>query len=249
MFLKQGAAATRPQLSKSTAKKVPARQSRASRMASPDRVVTAIIDGIQTGAYRPGQRLIEADLTRRLYVSRGPVREAFKRLAAEGIVTLTRHRGAYICALTRAEAHDTLVVVEALFGLMANLAATRINVTGNAARMRTAFERLRAFKDDGSSAAYVSERHHFYDVISQIGGNRALNRVLPLMPLHLMRMQFQAYLTCGALQKQFEEYSAITQAILAGDAGLAEAAIRLHIRHTRVAHEALPDEAYPDIQS
>ena len=57
--------------------------------------------------------------------------------------------------------------------------------------LRKAFERLWALKADGSSVAYVSECHRFYDSIIQIGGNRAHNRVLPLMPLHLIRVQFQ----------------------------------------------------------
>ena len=110
-------------------------------MTSPDRVVDAIIRGIRAGVYVPGQRLIEADLTRDYQVSRGPVREALKRLAAEGVLTLTRHRGAYVRALSREEVRDSLMVLEALVGLMANLAAKRIAETDNAARMREAFER------------------------------------------------------------------------------------------------------------
>ena len=73
-----------------------------------DQVVAALIRGLQDGRYVPGQRLIEADLTKELKVSRGPVREALKRLAAEGLVSLIPHRGAYIRALTRDEVHDML---------------------------------------------------------------------------------------------------------------------------------------------
>jgi len=64
-------------------------------------VVDAIVSGIRLGRFVPGQKLVEADLTESIGVSRGPVREALKRLAAEGIVSLTRHRGAYIRVLTR----------------------------------------------------------------------------------------------------------------------------------------------------
>ena len=72
------------------------------KMTSPDRVVDAIIREHPCRATSfPGQRLIEADLTRDYRVSRGPVREALKRLAAEGVLTLTRHRGAYVRAMSR----------------------------------------------------------------------------------------------------------------------------------------------------
>src|ERR1700739_4452377 len=98
---------------------------------SPDQVVTAIKRGVLLGRFVPGQRLIEGDLTHNLRVSRGPVREALKRLSAEGIVSLTLHRGAYIRALHREEAKQILMVLEALTGLAANLAASRIEEHGN----------------------------------------------------------------------------------------------------------------------
>ena len=111
------------------------------KMTSPDRVVDSILRAIRAGAYVPGQRLIEADLTRDYQVSRGPVREALKRLAAEGVLTLTRHRGAYVRALSRSEVNDSLMMLEVLVGLMAKLAAKRISENDNANRMREAFER------------------------------------------------------------------------------------------------------------
>ncbi len=248
MLVKQDGNSSRPPLRKSISNETADRRRGTQKLASPDRVVAAIVGGIRNGAYSTGQRLIEADLTRDLRVSRGPVREAFKRLAAEGVLTLTRHRGAYIRALSRAEVQDMLVVVEVLFGLMANLAANRIAENSNAARLRKAFERLRVFKDDGGSVAFVNERHRFYESISQIGGNQTLNRILPLMQLHLMRMQFQAYITPRGGKKLFMDYESITKAILSGDARRSEKAINLHIKRTRVLEERLPNEAYPQIQ-
>ena len=58
--------------------------------ASPrERVVRDLIRGLYEGRYKPGQRLIEAQLTATYGISRGPVREALNRLAASGIVVLT----------------------------------------------------------------------------------------------------------------------------------------------------------------
>jgi DNA-binding GntR family transcriptional regulator len=218
------------------------------KMTSPDRVVDAIIRSIRSGVYVPGQRLIEADLTRDYHVSRGPVREALKRLAAEGVLTLTRHRGAYVRAMSRLEVRDSLMVLEALVGLMANLAARRIGDDDNAARMREAHARLLAFKDDGGTAAFLDERRKFYDTIIQIGGNLELKRMLPLMQIHLLRMQFQAYITPRGREKQFKEYAAITETILKGDSLRAQKVAALHIRRTRLSLMRLPDEAFPTIR-
>jgi len=221
----------------------------AAKLTSPERVVDAIIRSIRAGSYVPGQRLIEADLTRDYQVSRGPVREALKRLAAEGVLTLTRHRGAYVRALSRVEVRDSLMVLEWLVGLMANLAARRVGERDNSAAMRAAYQRLLAFRDDGGTAAFLDERRAFYDTILQIGGNLELKRMLPLMQIHLLRMQFQAYITPRDRQKQFEEYAAITEAILAGNASKAEMISRQHIRRTRLSLMRLPDEAFPAIRS
>lgn len=219
------------------------------KMTSPDRVVDAIIRGIRAGHYVPGQRLIEADLTRDHSVSRGPVREALKRLAAEGVLTLTRHRGAYVRALSRHEVRDSLVVLEALVGLMANLAAKHIEEDDHAARMREAHKRLLAFKGDGNTPAFLDERRSFYDTIIQIGGNHELKRIMPLMQIHLLRMQFQSYITPRDREKQFKEYQSITDTILAGDAPRAQKVASLHVRRTRLSLMRLPDEAFPAVRS
>ena len=88
-------------------------------LSSSDRVVETIVKGIRDGRLVPGQRLVESDLTTRLGVSRGPVRDALKRLAAEDLVKLSRHKGAYISALSRRDATDLLLVLVVLTGLMA----------------------------------------------------------------------------------------------------------------------------------
>src|SRR5271163_1085293 len=114
------------------------------KMTSPDRVADAVTRNLRAGIFVPGQRVSEADLTQELRVSRGPVREALKRLAAEGVLTVTRNRGAYVRALSRVEVRDSLVVLEALVGVMADLAARRISENDNTARMRDCFKRLLA---------------------------------------------------------------------------------------------------------
>ena len=221
----------------------------AAKLTSPERVVDAIVRSIRAGSYVPGQRLIEADLTRDYQVSRGPVREALKRLAAEGVLKLTRHRGAYVRAMSRVEVRDSLIVLESLVGLMAKLAARRVGEGDNVAAMRAAHQRLLAFRNDGGTAAFLDERRSFYDTILQIGGNVELKRMLPLMQIHLLRMQFQAYITPRDREKQFKEYAAVTEAILSGNAAKSETVGRRHIRRTRLSLMRLPNEAFPAIRS
>ncbi len=221
------------------------RTANASRVSSPDRVVEAITDGIRAGRFVPGQRLIEADLTHNLKVSRGPVREALKRLSAEGIVTLTLHRGAYIRALQREESKKILMVLEVLTGLAAQLAAAEIENDGNKRRMREAYEHLKQIHESGGVVSYLDERRNFYDTVIEIGGNEQVARILPTMQIHLLRMQFRSFWSAEENESRFNDYSLITSAILDGDPKRAEKQMRAHIRRVRLGIDQLPDKAFP----
>ena len=214
-------------------------------VSSPDRVVDSIIHGIFAGRYVPGQKLIEADLTHGLGISRGPVREALKRLSAEGTVTLTRHRGAYIRALSRVEADDLLVVLESLTGLMTRLAAETVQKGGHGESLQEAFERLATYRDGQQSGVdSMDNRTHFYDVLAEIGGNRQLARMLPTMQIHLLRLQIQPYLDTAARNEQLRDYAEITHAVLEGEPADAERAMRKHIRRARARYAHIPDAAF-----
>lgn len=213
-------------------------------VSSPRLVMDAIMRGIDAGRFVPGQRLIEADLTRELQVSRGPVREAFKRLAGEGVLTLTRHRGAYIRALDREGVRDTLVVLEVITSLAAKLAARHINEGGNRERFEAACDRLKAYENQGETLAFLAERRQFYDTLVQIAGNPELQRLMPHMQISLLRLQFQSYITPDQHAYQFQELDAIAKAVLAGDAKRAERATKTHLRRRRVSLTNLPDEAF-----
>ena len=217
---------------------------RSTDVSSPDRVVTSILGGIRSGRYVPGQKLIEADLTHDLAVSRGPVREALKRLAAEGVVTLTRHRGAYIRALTRTEADETLVVLEVLCGLLARLAADAVSQGDNADRMQEATRWLDAYHNGTPVQHNLSQRRHFYETLAIIGGNRQLSRVMVPLQIDILRLQIQPYLTPAARRAQMRGYAEVTRAVLAGNAALAERSMRKHIRRTRARYARLPDDAF-----
>src|SRR5271170_1481180 len=71
----------------------------------------------------PGARLIENDLTLRFAVSRGPVREALRRLAAEGLIEHLPHRGAVVRRLSRVEIQELFQIRVELESLAARLAA------------------------------------------------------------------------------------------------------------------------------
>lgn len=206
--------------------------------------MNAIIAGIQKGRYAPGQRLVEADLTRELQVSRGPVREAFKRLAGEGVLVLSKNRGAYIRAQTRDQVRDMMCVLEVLTGLAAKLAARHIDEGDNRRHFEECFEGAMQQGAHGETLAFLEERRRFYDVLYEIGGNHELQRIIPRMQISLIRLQFQAYVSGKQHESQLKELRAIAEAVLQGDPQKAESAAKTHLRRRRLSMTTLPDEAY-----
>ncbi len=211
---------------------------------SPETVAGAIIEGILAGRYAPGQRLIEADLSARLGVSRGPIREALKLLAADGIVVLNRHRGAYVRAMTRKEVTDLLSVIEVLTGLAARQAAQNIDQGQNRARFQRAVDGLMALDDTADGPSVMAARNRFYGRLVELAGNRELARMLPAMQVNIVRLQVGAFQQPANRARRFANYRRIAAAVLAGQTRQAERLMRLHIRRTRLDLRRLPAAAF-----
>jgi DNA-binding GntR family transcriptional regulator len=211
------------------------------------KVVDAICSGVLRGRYVPGQKLIESDLTRTIKVSRGPVREALTRLEADGIVRISRNKGAYICSLSRTETEDLFEILVVITPLISRIAAEKIAKTKDARRIKEAEDLLRKFNDPALSLdQYMDMRRQFYDALISIGANSQMNSVMPLMRIHLVRLQFQPYIRPHDRKESLDEYRAITQAVLAGDKVAAERAMKNHVKRIRAQIALLPDEAFAD---
>jgi DNA-binding GntR family transcriptional regulator len=211
---------------------------------SADRVVDAIGKGILMRRYAVGQRLVEADLTRHLGVSRSSVREALKILATRGVIELTPHRGAVIRPLSRGEAAQLLLVLEVLCGLAARLATLHIDRPGNRRKLEVV---ARTLAGTGGSPALLDERPHLHQALLDIADCPELARVMPLPRIQLFRTQFHDHLSRAGMAEMQREYAGVIEAIVACDAARAERRMRAHIVCTGERVQALTDAAFgPD---
>ena len=214
------------------------------RSSSPDKVADHVLDGIKSGRFVPGQRLIEADLSESLYTSRGPIREAFKRLAAEGVLTLIPHRGAYVRTLTRREVAEVLVIQETLTGLAARLAAESIDVADHRQQFERSYRALIADKSIADFHQLLDRRADFYATLVAISGNEELARFVPIPQTNLLRTQFVRHFSQEERRRELQEYDAIAKHILNGAAQQAESAMRRHVKSSRISIDRLPDEVF-----
>ncbi|MFV0279347.1 MAG: GntR family transcriptional regulator [Rhodoblastus sp.] len=210
---------------------------------SPGVVYRGIVDGLYRGRYVPGQRLVEADLTRDFEVGRGSVREALSRLAAEGLVTMNLHRSATIRSLSRPETRDLVALLEVLNGFAARLAAERVNESNNRMLIADAYSALVDPEVQRDFLRYARARNNFYRVMTAIGANHELARLMPRTNVDLIRVQFRAYTTVDD-DTRIEDYRAIFDAINEGASRKAETAAKTHIRRLGDAIDKLSDGAF-----
>ena len=210
---------------------------------SPGVVYRGIVDGLYRGRYVPGQRLVEADLTRDFEVGRGSVREALSRLAAEGLVSMNLHRSATIRSLSRNETRDLVALLEVLNGFAARLAAERVEEGANRKLIAEAYASLADPEVQRDFLRFARARNTFYKTMVAMGANHELARLMPRTNVDLVRVQFRAYTTVDD-DVRIEDYRAIYEAINEGAGRKAETAARNHIRRLGDAIDKLPDAAF-----
>lgn len=210
-----------------------------------DRVAEAITSGIRSGIFVPGQHLLEPDLTRRLGISRGSLREGLKHLAAAGIVTLNRFRGAYISVLDRKSVLDLLDTLEPLARLAARLAAEHCSSAEDRQRMKDTAASIDAAARSHNRTRYLEERRRFYGTMVDIGGNRELARAMPLARTDLFRAQVETIQSEEQRQRHAAGYAEIARAILDQEPAAADRAVRKHFAGTRKTMRELPAQAFP----
>ena len=207
-------------------------------------VVDFLSDAIRGGRFVPGQRLVEADLTRELGVSRGPVREAFRRLAAEGLIEVVPNRGALVRRLSATEALELFEIRTELEAFAARRAAGRMCDTDAGARFRCAVASVWDHAPRHSTAAYIAENQRFHAAIIEAAGNRELVALNWRLQLSLILAQIGAALTSEIIAASLAEHRTIAAAILDGDAAAADRAIREHLGRAMALLRTMPPEVF-----
>ena len=209
-----------------------------------ERLVEHLREGILYGRYAAGQRLIEADLTRAFGVSRGPLREAFRRLSAEGLIESIPNRGALVRRLTLKETRELFQIRTALEMLAAQLAAANIATPGVRAKFEAAIMPIWNDSPRNAPLAYLDENKLFHQAVVDASGNDQLAAVGRQLQLPLIMFQLSGALTPDILAQSNAEHRAVAQAILAGDGAAAAEGMRKHLDRASRFSEQLPPQVF-----
>jgi DNA-binding GntR family transcriptional regulator len=190
-------------------------------------VVTALRERILSGGVPPGERLIEGKLSEELGVSRMPVREALRQLAAEGLVTIEPRRGASVTSFTPQQMRELVEVRATLEGLNAKLAAQRHDDQQIAEMQRILEEGTRVSKDGADDAVMLMMNQRFHDALGSIAANSILQDIM--RSLRDRTALLFASINSSRGPQNWDEHAAILRAVINGDAELASLLAMRHV--------------------
>lgn len=184
-----------------------------------------ILGAIDSGIFRPGDRLVESDLADRFGVSRTPIREALQRLETQSLLTRDG-RSLIVASLDHNQLAELYVVRAELEGLAASLAAR--HATNEEKRV------LRDMVTDdqnliGDTTAMARANRRFHKQIHLASHNRYLVQQLDLVHRSMALMATTSLAAVGRDEDALQEHDIIVKAIEASDSEAAGEALRAHI--------------------
>lgn len=213
-----------------------------------ERIAAELRNRILEGRFAPGQRLISRDMIEQLGISRGSLREAFRRLEADGLVDVIPNRGAIVRKLSRDEVVHVYQIREALEGYAARLAAQQIGIGDNRSRFTGILERGRVHAVRPVFQGFIADNRAFHQEIVRICGNPPLGELIDKYQLPAFMIQLRQ--TIGIEQmisNSLSEHEDIAAAILNGDPDAAYAAMKRHLWHSAELILKLPVMAQPGL--
>lgn len=192
------------------------------------RIYETLADQIIRGSVPPGYKLEEQVLAELYGVSRTPIREVLKGLAARGLVEFVPRRGAVVAQIGLEEMADMLEAECELEALCARLASQRMNALEKS-RLQDIHERSQALIKKADRNGYLILNGEFHNAICAGVQNKTLNGTICQLRDRLAPFrQTQSVALNERLQRSYEEHEAIVAAIVKGDPEAAYEAMRLH---------------------
>jgi DNA-binding GntR family transcriptional regulator len=208
-----------------------------------EQVFEHLREEILSARLAPGTELHEVALAESLGISRGPLREALGRLAAEGLVTIRPRRGAEVTRFSRPQNNDANQVREALESLAVRLAVPRLT-DDDRARLRELAAQMvdHAERDDASAFFRVNREFHRAFVVGS--GNERLREMHEQLLNQMGRLLSRSLELRGSLEQSVAEHRDILEAV---DAGEPDRAARLLEQHIEVPYRLLDSPAAADL--
>jgi DNA-binding GntR family transcriptional regulator len=197
-------------------------------------VVEKLKEAILIGVFRPGDRLVEANLCASLGVSRQSLREGLRSLQAEHLVEIVPNRGPQIPVLSWEAAEEIYDVRELLEGEAAARCASLVAEDD----LRSLSERLELFRKAVREKAQLDQVRYtaeFYAIILRCCGNKTIEQIINGLFARINFLRARSMSLPGRTKNSLDEMAAIFTAIKAHDGKAARKAAQLHVSNAKEA--------------
>jgi len=173
----------------------------------------------------PGSWIDELKIAEELGISRTPLREALKVLAAEGLVTMKVRRGAYVTEVSEQDLTDVYHLLSLLESDAAGVVATQAD-DAQLAELQALHSQLEAAVNDRDRFFEINERFHMR--LLELANNRWRDQMVADLRKVMKLNRHNSLFKSGRLEESLTEHRAIMQALLARDAVATTARMREH---------------------
>jgi DNA-binding GntR family transcriptional regulator len=211
------------------------------------RVYDHLREEILTGRLKPGAELGEVPLSEQLGVSRGPLREAIGRLAAEGLVTVRPRRGAVVRSLSKGEFLELYQVRESLEAMAVRLAVPRLT-PDDFATLQQLIDAMAANAERNEVAEFFEANAAFHSHLVVAADNGKLREIYGQLLGQIGRYRMRSLILRGNLHRSVAEHAAILRAAKRGDAERAAHLMAEHVRVPQRRLKALGDDEFAAVE-
>jgi DNA-binding GntR family transcriptional regulator len=184
---------------------------------------------ILRGAISPGERLNELRFTREFSLSRSPIREAFRMLASEGLITIRPRSGAWVKPISLEELEDVFEM-RTLFETFAITRAAERGASGQLQIMRRLLREAVAVLEQRDIEAWYESAQSFHDAIIAAAGNQQLKALYDLIKLAMRRYQLLVIGLAQHPDRSQVEHQRILDAFVRGNSERASELLRAHLK-------------------
>lgn len=202
------------------------------RAALHEQVASRLRQMLVEGRVAPGAKLNERELCEVLQVSRTPLREAIKMLAAEGLVELVPNRGAIAVSLTEEDVRHTFELMAALEALSGELAAQRITDEEVAELRALHFEMMAAYTR-GDLSGYYAINARIHRAINAAARNPVLTHTYDQLNARLQALRFRSNQDGDKWKRAVKEHEKMIEALSARDGAALREVLLTHLNNKR----------------
>jgi DNA-binding GntR family transcriptional regulator len=193
-----------------------------------DQVVFRLRTMLVEGRIPPGAKLSERELCEQLRVSRTPLREAIKLLAAEGLVDLLPNRGAMAVKLGERDVMDTFEVLAELEGLSGELAAQRATDI-EIAELKADHYEMHACVARGDLSGYYRLNSAIHHAFNEAARNPVLKKAYRAINARVEGLRFRSNLQEVKWKQAVKDHDRMIECLTARDSAALRAVMRGHI--------------------